>query len=316
MKARQAVAAMAIAALGFGGAVVIAGCGEDRGGELDVEGGTGTGTTGTGTGSGTSTAPVTVDTTATDPKALDAAMSKIATYAREQTAALVTGAELLQTAVDAGNITKAQAAYAAARPYYEAIEPLVALFPELDGKVDAREDDFPKKAQDPTWTGFHPIERMLWHDQKITPRTKVLAATLVKDSKRLNQLMDKAIVPPNVVIPGMAELVDEVEESKITGEEERYSKLDLPTFLANLEGAQEFYDSLSSIVEAKDPELNDEIKQAFDTAISEVKDLQKQDGSFPPYDKLTDEQQREIKQNVEALAEPLARVQGTLGVKS
>ena len=54
------------------------------------------------------------------------------------------------------------------RPYYERIEPLVALFPELDGKIDAREDDFPKKAKDPTWTGFHPIERALWHDGRIT----------------------------------------------------------------------------------------------------------------------------------------------------
>jgi iron uptake system component EfeO len=319
MKARQAVATLAIAALGLGGAAVIAGCGEDReAGQLDVvEQDTSTTGTGTGaTGTGTSTAPVTVDTSATDPQALDAAMSKIAAYARQQTAALVTGTVLLQKAVDSGDIVKAKAAYAASRPYYEAIEPLVALFPELDGKLDAREDDFPKKAQDPTWTGFHPIERQLWHDEKITPRTKVLAAGLVKDSQRLNTLMKKAIVPPNVVIPGMAELVDEVEESKITGEEERYSKLDLPTFLANLEGAQEFYESLSSIVEAKDPDLNAEIEKAFDTAISEVKELQKQDGSFPPYDKLTDEQQREIKQNVEALAEPLARVQGTLGVKS
>lgn len=316
MKARRAVATVAVAALGFGGSTVITACGEDRGGELDVEGGTGTGTTGTGTtGTGTSTTPVTVDTTATDPQALDAAMSEIATYARQQTAALVTGTALLRSAVDAGNVAKAKAAYASARPYYEAIEPLVALFPELDGKVDAREDDFPKKAQDPTWTGFHPIERMLWHDDEITPRTKVLAARLVKDSKRLNQLMAKAIVPPNVVIPGMAELVDEVEESKITGEEERYSKLDLPTFLANLEGAQEFYASLEDIVKSKDPELSDEIEQAFDAAISEVEGLKK-NGSFPAYDQLTDEQQRAIKQDIEALAEPLARVQGTLGVTS
>ena len=43
----------------------------------------------------------------------------------------------------------AKKAYEEARPYYERIEPLVALFPELDGKIDAREDDFPKKAEDP-----------------------------------------------------------------------------------------------------------------------------------------------------------------------
>ena len=40
------------------------------------------------------------------------------------------------------------------------------------------------------------------------------------------------------MIPGVAELVDEVEESKITGEEERYSKLDIPTFIANLDGVE------------------------------------------------------------------------------
>jgi iron uptake system component EfeO len=113
----------------------------------------------------------------------------------------------------------------------------------------------------------------------------------------------------------MAELVDEVEESKITGEEERYSKLDLPTFLANIEGSHEFFEAVEDIVKAKDPALHEQIEQAFDGASDEVEGL-KQDGSFPAYNQLTDEQQRAIKQDIEALAEPLARVQGTLGVKS
>ena len=155
----------------------------------------------------------------------------------------------------------AKKAYEEARPYYERIEPLVALFPELDGKIDAREDDFPKKAEDPKWTGFHPIERDLWKDEEITADTKKLAAGLVKDSQRLNDLMVKAVVKPEVVIPGTAELIDEVEESKITGEEERYSKLDLPTFVANLDGAKAFYDTLSPLVKAKDPSLDEQIQE-------------------------------------------------------
>ena len=179
----------------------------------------------------------------------------------------------LQAAIDAGCVAEAKQAYAAGRPYYERIEPLVALFPELDGKIDAREDDFPKKAKDPTWTGFHPIERMLWKDEQITARTRALAAGLVKDSKTLDELMDEAKVTPEVVIPGTAELVDEVEESKITGEEERYSKLDLPTFVANLEGAREFFNALAPLVEAKDAELADEIDDAFKAAFDEVEDL-------------------------------------------
>jgi iron uptake system component EfeO len=310
MSAKQMILTVMVAALGVGAAVGIAACGDEDRGSLEIEGGT-TGTTGT----GTSTTPVTVDTTATDPEALAKAMSEVSTYAKGQTAELVAATEALQQAVDAGNVAQAKKAYAAGRPYYERIEPLVALFPELDGKIDAREDDFPKKAEDLTWTGFHPIEYALWKQGKIDARTKKNAAGLVVDSKRLDELMQDAEIPPNVVIPGTAELVDEVEESKITGEEERYSKLDLPTFLANLEGARAFYGALEPLVESKDELLEEQIDAAFDKAFDEVNGL-KQNGSFPAYDELSEDQQRTIKQNIEALAEPLARVQGTLGVKS
>jgi iron uptake system component EfeO len=109
----------------------------------------------------------------------------------------------------------------------------------------------------------------------------------------------------------MAELVDEIEESKITGEEERYSKLDLPTFLANLEGSKAFYEALEALVEAKDPALHREIEEAFDAAFAEVRGLRS-----VAYDDLSAERQRSVKQRIEALAEPLARVQGTLGVRS
>jgi iron uptake system component EfeO len=260
MAGRQWLAVLAAALIGGGLASVAASCGEDDG-DVQIEGST-TGTTGTGT-TGTGTNSVTVDTNATSAEGLEQAMSTVTAYARGQTADLVAATVSLQKAVDAGSVQQAKNAYAAGRPFYERIEPLVALFPELDGKIDAREDDFPKKAQDPTWTGFHPIERQLWHDNKITARTKALAAGLVADSRTLDKRMSEVTVTPEVVIPGTAELVDEVEESKITGEEERYSKLDLPTFLANLEGAQEFYTALAPLVQDKDPDLADEIDDAF-----------------------------------------------------
>jgi iron uptake system component EfeO len=307
MAGRQWLAVLAAAVIGGGAATLVASCGEDDEG-VKIEGGT-TGTTGTGT-----TGTVTVDTNATSAEGLQQAMSSVATYAREQTVELVAATIALKQAIDAGSVPEAKTAYAEGRPYYERIEPLVALFPELDGKIDAREDDFPKKGEDPTWTGFHPIERALWHDGRIDAHTRKLAAGLVRDSRRLNQLMAEAKVTPEVVIPGTAELVDEVEESKITGEEERYSKLDLPTFLANLEGARQFYDALAPLVQEKDPDLADEIDDAFDDAFDEVEKLRSGSG-FAAYDELTDAQQRAVKQNIEALAEPLARVQGTLGVQ-
>jgi iron uptake system component EfeO len=282
--------------------LVLAACGDDD--ERDTAATTHTGTT-----------PVTVDTTAVDPQRLDIAMRQVASYARGQTSALIEAAQELEAAVEDGSIEEARSAYAEGRPYYERIEPLVALFPELDGAIDAREDDFPQKAEDPAWTGFHPIERMLWHDEEITARTRELAAGLVEDTKRLHELMRAAEVPPAVVIPGVAELVDEVEESKITGEEERYSKLDLPTFRANIDGAQAFFDPLAALVEEKDPELASQIADAF-AGVYEELDRLREGGEYPPYDELSEDDQRALKQRIEALAEPLARVQGTLGVRS
>jgi len=72
----------------FGAATSLAAtsCGEDDRGGVQVEGGTGTETAGT---VGTGTTPVTVDTTATDPAALERAMGEVAAYARGQTASLV-----------------------------------------------------------------------------------------------------------------------------------------------------------------------------------------------------------------------------------
>jgi len=315
---RQLLVVAVSAVLGAGAAVGAAACGEDgnvniEGGASETSGKTTTGGTNTGA-SATTTTPVAVDRGATDPKQLAAAMAKVKTYANGQTVKLVAGTKALQATLDRGDLAASRKAYAAARPFYEEVEPLVVLFPELDGKIDAREDDFPKKAADPRWTGFHPIERDVFKDKRITAATRKLAAGLVRDSERLDTLMKSAVLKPEVVIPGTAELIDEIEESKITGEEERYSKLDLPTFVANLDGAKAFYAALSPLVQSKDPSLDSQIREAFKDAFVEVGALRK-GGRFVSYDQLSAARQKKLKQTIEALAEPLARVQGVLGVK-
>ena len=158
MAGRQWLAVLAAALIGGGAATLVASCGEDDG-DVQIEGGT----TGThrhrhhrhGHGHGRPWTP-------TPPSAagLEQAMSQgHGLRARRRPPSWWPRPMALQKAIDAGSVAAAKKAYAAGRPYYERIEPLVALFPELDGKIDAREDDFPKKAEDPTWTGFHPIER-------------------------------------------------------------------------------------------------------------------------------------------------------------
>ena len=67
-------------------------------------------------------------------------------------------------AVKAGDIEKAKALYAPTRQHYERIEPIAELFSDLDGSIDAREDDYEQKAADPKFTGFHRLEKALFGD--------------------------------------------------------------------------------------------------------------------------------------------------------
>ncbi len=63
---------------------------------------------------------------------------------------------------------------------------------------------------------------------------------------------------------GASELIQEVSEGKITGEEDRYSKTDLWDFAANVEGAEQIIELLEPALEKADPELLGRIETGFD----------------------------------------------------
>ena len=65
-------------------------------------------------------------------------------------------------AIVAGDLDAARALYAPSRVAWEEIEPIAELFADLDVAIDAREEDFAAGVDDPEFTGFHRIERILW----------------------------------------------------------------------------------------------------------------------------------------------------------
>jgi len=57
--------------------------------------------------------------------------------------------------------------YIAARPYYEEIETLANSFESLDRDIDARPYVFGDGEDNPSFRGFHVIERLLYRDQNV-----------------------------------------------------------------------------------------------------------------------------------------------------
>jgi iron uptake system EfeUOB component EfeO/EfeM len=222
------------------------------------------------------------------------------TFLERETASLVTGVERLRDALATGDVAAARRAYATARVPYERVEPVAESFGDLDPRIDARANDVPKSK----WTGFHPIERQLWV-KHTTKGTAKLADGLVADSRQLQSLVRTVKLEPAQVGNGANELLGEVSKSKITGEEERYSHIDLLDFQANVEGARAAFDAIRPALAGKDPSLVSEIERRFGLVDAALRPHETADG-FVPYTALAKPQVRRLSEVIDALAEPLS----------
>jgi len=247
-----------------------------------------------------------------DAMALVGPIAEYKVYVTQQVGELVSHTKAFTDAVKKGDLKKAQSLYASTRIYYERIEPIAELFSDLDSSIDAREDDFEKKAEDPKFTGFHRLEKILFAD-KTTQGTEPFADKLYTDVQDLQKRITDLTFPPNKVVGGAADLIEEVASSKISGEEDRYSRSDLWDFRANLDGAQKIVNLLRPLLVKADKPLLDKIDANFKT-VDALLDKYKTKEGYESYEKLTDADRIAMKGPITTLAEDLAKLRGVLGL--
>ncbi|MBF0804838.1 MULTISPECIES: iron uptake system protein EfeO [unclassified Neisseria] len=233
-------------------------------------------------------------------------------YVQAETKELVAKTSAFVAAVKAGDIEKAKSMFADTRSHYERIEPIAELFNELDPAIDAREDDFKQGPKDPEFTGFHRIEHALWIE-KSANGVKEVADKLEADVKKLQAEIDALTFPPNKVVGGAAVLIEEVAGSKISGEEDRYSHTDLSDFQANIEGAQKIVELFRPMIAEKNQAILDKTDANF-KQVNDILAKYKTAQGFETYDKLTEPDRRTLQAPINALAEDLAQLRGTLGL--
>jgi iron uptake system component EfeO len=236
-------------------------------------------------------------------------VKQYAQYVDQQVATLVTTSEALSKALQGTDLTAAQTAYMKARPYYERIEPVAESFTvgnnDLDASLDARDGDVPVDQ----WTGFHRIEKGLFADKSLTGLS-TYGEKLVTDAKKLQSLTNGLTYKPFELANGAQELLDEVSSSKITGEEERYSHIDLLDVQGNDEGAEQAFADLQPALQKIDPALTAKIQSAF-AALDKLVDSYRTDSNpsgFKFYSELTNADKQQLAAAVKAVQEPLSQV--------
>lgn len=240
---------------------------------------------------------------------LDTGAKQYAQYVDQQVGVLVTTSQALATALKGTDLTAAQKAYMKARPYYERIEPVAESFTvgkdDLDASIDARDGDVPAGQ----WTGFHRIEKGLFQDKSLTGLS-TYGDKLVADTKRLQSLTNGLTYKPFELANGAQELLDEVSSSKITGEEERYSHIDLLDFQGNDEGAEQAFANLQPALQKIDPALTAKIQSSFtalDTLVDKYRTTSNPSG-YQLYTSLTNSDKQQFAAAVKAVQEPLSQV--------
>jgi iron uptake system component EfeO len=243
------------------------------------------------------------------------ATSDYSEYVSTQADYLVGATAELATALKSGDLKKSQQAYAKARPFYERIEPVAESFGDLDPDIDARDGDVPA-AQ---WKGFHQIEKALFVDKSVA-KAEPFMADLTSNVAKLKSLTaelakgteagDGKGYQPDEVANGASSLLEEVQKSKISGEEERYSHIDLLDFAANVEGSQQAFAALTPALDKIDPQLAPPISARF-AALNTLLESHRDAAALGGYALYTDLSKAEVKALADALLavqEPLSQV--------
>jgi iron uptake system component EfeO len=235
---------------------------------------------------------------------VEKAISSYRDYLEENTMELTAKTKPFVAAVVAGDVAKAKQLYPAARIPYERIEPVAESFGDLDPRIDARENDVPKSE----FGGFHRIEKALW-EEGTAKGTAPVAEQLQADVEELEGEVKSVNLQATQIANGANELLGEVSASKITGEEERYSHIDLVDFKANVEGSQVAFESIEPLLSRSDPKLAKDIEADFEAVYASLQPYERNDDvGFVLYTDLTKADTRKLAQGIDTLAEKLSQV--------
>jgi iron uptake system component EfeO len=214
-------------------------------------------------------------------------------------------------AIKAGDLETARTLYATTRVPWESIEPIAELFADLDAAIDFREDEF-TSVDDPAWTGFHRIERLLWVDGA-SGDLAALADGLLANASELASRVATLPIDAYSMAQGAGALIEEVAQSKMTGEEDRYSGTDLVSIQANIDGSKRIVDIFRPTLATIAPDYLARLDAGF--AAVDVLMARYRDGAgYRAFRDVTPDDLTALKGAFAGLAEVLSQLAGTLGL--
>ena len=141
-----------------------------------------------------------------------------------------------------------------------------------------------------------------------------LAAELRANVDELKKRVDALVIDPRVMARGAGELIEEVAQSKMTGEEDRYSHADLVSIDANVDGSARIVDGLRPILTDLDAPYLAKLDAAGKAVEEVIARYATADGGYKPFDAITADDLKLLQARLADLSELLAELPGRLGL--
>ncbi|WP_234451387.1 iron uptake system protein EfeO [Pseudomonas sp. MF6754] len=240
-------------------------------------------------------------------------LSEFRVYLSSQGGALIKAVSALEQAIAAGDLTQAQALYLPAREAYQRLAPAAQRLAELDNAINARADYFESREQDPAFSGFHRLEYGLFEQHTLGDLTPIAQRLLADVTTLKQQLLAQSLPPEQLVSILVRNLNSLADVRAASGEEERYSHLDLNGFAANLTVTRKVVDLMRPLLTKSAADLLPGIDSAINAFAAQLDDLQV-DGHYRSYNRVTAAQRQLIADKAKALAAALDGIDPALGL--
>jgi len=240
-------------------------------------------------------------------------LSEFRVYLSTQGSALIKAVSALEQAIEAGDLSQAQALYLPARAAYQRLAPAAQRLAQLDNAINARADYFEKREQDPGFSGFHRIEYALFQQRNLDGLAPVAQGLLTDVTRLKQQLLAQSLPPEQLVSIVLRNLNNLADVRASSGEEERYSHSDLNGFAANLEASRKVVDLLRPLLVKSAADLLLQIDSALNAFDAELNGFKVNDG-YASYDSVSAGQRQQIADKAKALAAALDAIDPALGL--
>ncbi|HVV10627.1 MAG TPA: EfeM/EfeO family lipoprotein [Amycolatopsis sp.] len=213
--------------------------------------------------------------------------------------------DALQAAVHSGDRAASEGAWLKAHLSYERLGAAYDAFGDTDGAINGTADGLAGGTADPDFTGFHPLENGLWHNENMAALAAV-ADRLDGDVHSLGGSFADLQIDPNDLGLRAHEIMENTLQFELTGRTDYGSGTGLATALANVDGTRAVLDALRPVLATR-IDLPD-VEEWLNRTETALRSGQRGDGGWTPVGQLSREQHEKIDGAVSGLTERLAPI--------